>query len=579
MAYFIRKEPIRKGKNAGDVRLRIVNSVYDPQKGYGIHRNHKNLGLMSELARQFEDPIAHFTEECEKLNGEAMTASLEEIDDRDFSFNVGCFLVDAMLRKMDAEKLIGPAFFDYRGKLKPYDVMADLILSRVVCPTSKRKAYLEVIPSLYKKYCEKASLDQIYDVLKLLGSQYIDVIDAYNIRFARNYTRDLDTVLFDGTNFFFEIDLETDFLKKGKSKEERKLPLLGMGLMLDAQGIPLMMGLYPGNEAEPQHAMSIVKHLNDTNILTRKMIFVADKAHLTGESVIRYTNTGYGFIISKSAKQLDKDTEKWMLEERTEVMSGSTLAYVEEYRTVTDSDGEVKYRYKTTKTMHTYEFEDSGGTTVRKEVPVKIVATYNPALARKKNAEISRQEAKARSSTKSQARKDILGDSGKYVCIKDRDGGKAEASVNEDMISHDRLIAGYNLLITTELDMDDEEIYSRYHELQEIERSFRLLKSQLEARPVYLSSEDAIKGHFLINYLSLFLLRTIQKKELKKPVSIEEMFDFIRKFNVAKDGSNNYICLAKKSPMTEYVKELTGLPSLRYPTKKMLDAYFTKFHF
>lgn len=579
MAYFLKKESIKNGKNAGDVRLRIVDSVYDPKKGYGVHKNYKNLGLMSELKKQYEDPEGHFAEECAKLNEETRVSLMQEIDDQDFSFNVGCFLVDAMMRKLNAEKLVNMAFLDYRGKMKPFDVLSDLVLARVVNPVSKRRTYLEVLPTLYRRRCENMSLDQIYDVLKLLGSQYIDVIDAFNIVFARKYTRDLNNTLFDGTNFYFEIDLETDFQKKGPSKEDKKLPLVGMSLMLDAQGIPLLMELYPGNEAEPQHAMSMVKHLNDTEILTKKIIFVADKAHMTGESIIKYTNTNYGFIISKSAKQLDEETEKWMLEEKTDVKSGDKIAYTEEYKEVKDEKGEVKYRYKTTKTMHTYEFVDSSGATVKKEVPIKIVATFNPSLAKKKQIEITREEMKAKKKTKWQAKKDIMGDSGKYVDIIEEKGKKVKVKVNQEKIEHDRLVAGYNLLITSELDMNDEDIYNRYHELQEVERSFRLLKSQLEARPVYLSSENGIKGHFLINYIALLLLRTIQKKELKKRVSIEDMIDYIRKFQVAKDGNDNYICLMKKSPMTDFVKELTKLPPLRYPSKKMLDAYFTQFHF
>lgn len=579
MAFFVKQEPITKGKHSGDIRLRIVNSTYDSSKGYGVHKNYKVLGLLSELKKQYKDPIEHFAKEAKELTLQEKNAHAIEIDAEVFKFNVGCFLPNAMLNKLNLKKLINLAFLSYRGEISPYDAMADLILSRIVCPTSKRKAYLEIIPSLYKKYCENASLNQIYSLLQLLGSQYIDVIDAFNICYARKYKRNVDTLLFDGTNFYFEIDCETDFLKNGKSKENKPQPLLGMGLMLDSEGVPLMMELYSGNEAEPEHAMSIVRHLHDANILTKKMIIVADKAHMTGESIIKYTNTGHGFIISKSPKQLDAETEKWMLEEETQVFNADKLAYVEKYEDVRDKQGNLLYRYKVTKTTRTFEFEDDNGNKVKKEVPVQILATYNESLHKKKVAEITKQVAKAKTMSKAQAKKNILGDSGKYVNLVKKDGETAKVEINQDKIDEDTLLAGYNLIITSEINLEPQDLYDKYHELQEIEHSFRLLKSQLEARPVYVSTEDAIKGHFLINYLSLFIMKIIQKKEFKNAFSMEEIIDFVRKFEMVKDGHNDYICTAKKSEMTEYIKALTNIPSLRYPSKKVVDSYFENFKF
>ncbi len=157
--------------------------------------------------------------------------------------------------------------------------------------------------------------------------------------------------------------------------------------------------------------------------------------------------------------------------------------------------------------------------------------------------------------------------------------GKIKVSLNEKAIKKDLELAGYNLLVTSEVNMSASEIYSAYHNLWRIEESFRIMKSQLDARPVYLQKEETITGHFLICYLAVLLTRILQIKVLSNRSCSEELFDFFRGFKVAKISEKRYINLTRSSDFVTSFSERTGLPLASYflsesQIKKMLSHKF-----
>ena len=125
--------------------------------------------------------------------------------------------------------------------------------------------------------------------------------------------------------------------------------------------------------------------------------------------------------------------------------------------------------------------------------------------------------------------------------------GKVKVTMNEDLIKKSLELAGYNMLVTSEISMPAKDIYNAYHNLWRIEESFRIMKSQLDARPVYLQKEDTIVGHFLICYLAVLLARLLQFKVLENNYSSEDIFDFIHDFRVAQISERKYINLTKSN--------------------------------
>ena len=173
-----------------------------------------------------------------------------------------------------------------------------------------------------------------------------------------------------------------------------------------------------------------------------------------------------------------------------------------------------------------------------------------------------------------------LGDSAKYVRItsRDKDGKKIKPviEIDQEKLDEDLKYAGYNLMVTSELDMDPHQVYQTYHSLWKIEESFRILKSYLDARPVYARKRETVYGHFLICYLSLFLLRVLEIKVFKNRINSYDLIHFIRDFRVVRGGDGSYINISRDQAVNEHVKELTGMANLDalYLSEKEVEDIF-----
>ena len=174
-----------------------------------------------------------------------------------------------------------------------------------------------------------------------------------------------------------------------------------------------------------------------------------------------------------------------------------------------------------------------------------------------------------------------LGDSAKYIKVinKDKDGKKIKPliEIDQDKIDEDLRYAGYNLLVTSELSMEPLQVYHTYHGLWKIEESFRITKSFLDARPVYVQKKETIYGHFLICYLSLFLLRVLEIKVFKNKINSYDLIHFMRDFRIVSKGDGSYINISREQAVNEKVKEVTGLTNLDalYLSEKEVEIFST----
>jgi len=447
------------------------------------------------------------------------------------------------------------------------DLMEALIYSRAVDPCSKLKTCHDVLPKLYESY--NLSYDQILDGVEYMGSEYEKIIEIFNHQVNHKYPTDTSTTYFDCTNFYFEIDKEDEFRKKGPSKENRHDPIVGLGLLLDANQIPIGMKLYPGNESEKPVIRDVISKLKERNQISGKTVIVADKGLNCAENIITALKNKNGYLFSKSVKQLP-DTEKtWLL-----LKDG--------YKKVLDNQGKLLYLFKECIDEFPYTYTDKNGKKHTVRLREKRVVTYSPKLAEKKKHEIKKMVEKAKILKAYQAKKSEFGECSKYVvfCCTDEKGnaadGKVKAEINQDAIKKDLMLADYNLFVTSEIKMKAEDIYSTYHNLWRIEESFKVMKSYLDARPVYLQKTASIHGHFLICYITILLFRLLQFKVLNNKYCTENLINFIREFRIVKMERNKYVNLLSYS---NFIKNLAGdlkLPFLNYflndsQIKKMLN--------
>ena len=436
-----------------------------------------------------------------------------------------------------------------------FDMMSALIYARAVHPCSKLKTYIEVIPKLFEKH--DFSLNQIYSGLGYIGSEYEKIIEIFNHQVSQKYPFDTSHSYFDCTNFYFEIDKEDEFRLKGPSKENKKEPIVGMGLLLDANQIPIGMKLYPGNESEKPIIRNIIDDLKQSSHISGRTIQVADKGLNCFNNIMHALKSGDGYIFSKSVKNLPETEKTWVLLEN-------------DYVDVKNKKGEVLYRIKDCVDDFSYTYTDDTGHKKTLKLTEKRIVTFNPKLAEKQTYEINRQVEKAKKLRACEAKKSEYGDSSKYVTFvsTDKKGtkttGKSKVEINEKAIENAKKLAGYNMLITSEIRMTASEIYAAYHNLWRIEESFRIMKSQLDARPVFMQKQETITGHFLICYLAVLLTRLLQIHTLKDEYGTEEIFDFIRDFRIAKIADRKYINLTRSSSFIKELSCLTGLPLTSY---------------
>lgn len=551
MAYFLK---IAKQKDR--TYLAIYESFYHHGKKGTAHRCYKSLGSVeSHIANGISDPVAHFREEVAALNRARKEVGVRKISDKSPVVYLGHFPLKCILDKLRVKTYVDYFKLAKDFKYDLYELLSSLIYARSVYPCSKNRTYHEVLPSLYGSY--DFSYDQLLDGLSFIGNDYEKFIEIFTVRVGEVFGIDTAKSYFDCTNFYFEIDREDDFRRKGPSKEGRKDPIVGLGLLLDSRQIPIGMKMYPGNESEKPMLRDVIAQLKRTNHIAGKTIHVADKGLNCAQNIAYSKMNGDGYLFSKSVVGLPEKEKTWVLLDA-------------DFSEVRDKSGKVLYRYKSCVDKFPYTVEREG-----KDVTVhlteKRLLTYNPSLATKKRCEINRMTEKARSLCLSKAKKSDCGEAGKYLDFTDGKGNKATISLNQEAVDKDLRFAGYNLIVTSEIHMTDQDIYGTYHNLWRMEESFKIMKSDLDVRPVFLHREDTIKGHFLICYLTVLLERILQFKILGDNYSTAEIFGFIKNFKATK-AESKYI---NTTTYTDFINDLAKSLHLPLTNYYLSDTQIT----
>ena len=577
MAHFLRQEKKKKG-----LYLQMYDSYWDKDLKQSRTKNVMAFGYVEDLiSDEIPDPVAYYKEFVKQKNEERSAVFAEETRPRAFTapveYNLGHFLLHTLLEELNVREVIDILSAQMRFQFNIYDMLAQLIFARVISPCSKSKTVSTVFPHLYNS--SPISEDQVYDGLAFIGASYKKYIELFNHCYEQHYQRDFSNVFFDCTNYYFEIDLPCEDKQKGPSKENRHDPIIGQALLLDADLVPLAMQMYPGNESEKPHIRKIIEEMKNRYKVSGKTVQVADKGLNCARNIYAAVKEGDdGYIFSKSihGRNLSEKEKKWVVLENKENVWVNYM----------DKDGNLLYRLKSCVDTFSYQFKETDPKTGEEVVTTfsvteKRIVSYNPALAKKQKTEILKMADKASNyTTYKKMTRDELGDSAKYVKItnKDKTGKKIKPmiEIDQEKIDEDLKYAGYNLLVTSELDMDPLQVYQTYHNLWKIEESFRITKSYLDARPVYVQKRETIYGHFLICYLSLFLLRVLEIKVFKNKINSYDLMHFIRDLRIVKSGEESYINISRDQTVNEKVKELTGLTNLDalYLTEKEVENIF-----
>jgi len=531
-----------KQKN-GRINLSIVHGYRDPVTKKIKHKVIENLGYVDEYLDRYEDPVAHFKEVAR-----IRTQKMEEEEARK-EIPLGSVFADELMEENeDAMRSLGflPLSSIYhelkldqflinrqRSKSMDYslnDVMQLLVYTRVLFPGSKRASFLQKENLAGSFNC---NWFDVYRALDYFAAFREDLLLHLHEQVRINYKRKTHVVFYDVTNYYFEIDKEDDFRRKGFCKHNTRNPLVQMGLLLDADAIPITYRLFKGNTHDSQTMMPLLQETREAYGLGR-IIVIADKGLNSGDNVAFLMAKGDGFIFSQKIRGADQNFQTYVFDQK---------GYVKMQGVVKQADtwGE-QAAFCMKSRPYPQKFWVTFADDIKRQIPldVKQIVCYNELYARRqrhKRAEVLEKAQKIVANPKRYSKKEASG-ALRYVknieynpetgeCI----NTKRIPHLDMDKITEDEKYDGYYAIITSEVSMPDHEVAKAYHGLWEIERSFRITKSNLQSRPVFVSLKKRIEGHFLTCYIALLILRLLSKR-LKGKYAPEQIIESLKKYQV-----------------------------------------------
>lgn len=530
MAYYLRVTNKNKGKY-----LQIYETFRIKGTKNVKSKCFKSLGYEKELiSDEIKNPIEYYKNYIISLNTDkelqkAMN-KVEKITDENKTINIGTSLVKAVFKSLNLEAIFKAFGIIYNRRFNHFDIFQDLVCARILEPKSKLYTYNEILPIINPKI--QYSLDDVYAFLNDFGSRYESVIELINASLAKKYRSNTSITFFDCTNFYFEIDKADDLRAKGPSKENRKDPIIGMGLLLDRNCIPITMQMYPGNESEIPILKKCVESAKKQNYIINRTIRVADKGLNCGSNIFEALSSGDGYIFSKSVIKLSEKEKVWVDLEND---------YIE-----TVENGVTVFKIKSCVDDFLYDFKDKDGRKKSFNVKEKRIVYWSKKLYDKKMLELDKLETKVKNLSLSKVKREKYNAFASYIDFVGLDKygeitDKTVIKINKEKLEKDRKYAGFNMIVTSEIQAIDKDIYDVYHNLWRIEETFRILKTNLDARPVYVQKENTIYGHFLVCYSSILVLRILQFLIYKNQIKSSELLEFIKSFNVFKIDNNLYI--------------------------------------
>lgn len=532
-----------KNKKTGRTYLYIADGYHDKEKGYTKTVTIQSLGYLDVLEKEFDDPIAHFSNIVKQMNEEKkeknlsipMQISLKEnlkIDTNN-SYNFGYAALSKIYHELEIDKFLIHKFKARNvSEFKINNIMKLLVFARALFPDSKKSTY-ENKDIFFEN--TNFSLDEVYNALTYI-EPFKDQIQKYIYdHIQEQYKPSNECVFYDVTNYYFEIDDPDEIRKKGVCKEHRPNPIVQMGLFMDTLGLPMCYKLFKGNTTDCLTLKPMVQELQK-NYNVGKVIVVADKGLNTGNNIAYNKAIGNGYVMSLSIRGANAKMKEYVLKE-----DGYTYNAEKTY----------KKKSRLCPREITITKRDSNGKEVKTKMNVdeKQVIFWSADYA--KRAKMERQPAidKAKDligNVQKYNKKNCVGAS-KYVkhLVFDKHTGeiieaKSKLSLDEDKVAEEEKYDGYYMIVTSEMYKTDDEIIDIYRGLWRIEETFKVTKSELAARPVYVSRKEHIEAHFLTCYIALVLSRVLQHK-LDKKYSVGKILESLSKCNCSHIENNYYL--------------------------------------
>ena len=501
--------------------LVIEEKYRDKEKKQSRTKHHKTLGYVHDLQKEFPDPIAHFKEVVAQMNLEKKKAKrltleidLEEKlpEESHARYNVGYAVIMKIYHELELNR-----FFNNKARHEAFEyntnsIMQLLTITRILHPSSKKRSY-EYKDMFFERF--DFALHDIYRALSHFSKIGLECQRFISDKIHEKFGRDTTLMYFDVTNFHFEIDEQDDMRRYGKEKNNRPDPIVQMALAMDADGIPLYYKLFPGNTHDSKTFISVFRDVC-VKFAPGRVIAVADMG-CTSSNNIYFLKGGdrdrrvNGYVFSFSIRKGSEKFKEYVIND---------TGYTDRNGKALDKD----FDYKIKSRVHVREIKVTmkNGSQKSMLIEEKQVVYWSKNYADKARAERAETIKKALdiiADPQKHNRSTVKGASSYIQNITyDKKTGEIYAETgkmlifNEDKANEDAKYDGYYCIISSELDMADQRIIEIYRGLSDIEDNFKVSKSDLDIRPVHVSRKDRINAHVLTCFISLVILRLIQKK-------------------------------------------------------------------
>ena len=557
---------LKISRNAkGRASLSICEKYRDPITRKPKDRIIRSLGFADTYDHLYDDPIAHFRDVVKQMNEEQKhVSSLSVLIDMDEALvpdssdlkNVGYGFIKRIYKALEIDKFWKGVAKKENTNIELEKIFSLLVFMRIIRPGSKKDTY-EHRDMLFESF-EDIKLDDVYRAL--------DYYTKYDAEFqvwlydhsAPLYKRNIRTTYFDCTNYYYdiskpdidELDEDGNVLKKryrkyGPEKNHRKDPIIEMGLLIDADAIPLSYGLFPGNESEKVNMLPIIKKAKSRFGLERTIV-VADRGLNTSDNIFylngnnkKENNPRDGYVYGQSIRGADKEFKKWCIDP-------------EGYQNdkITDGCDTIIFRHKSRiypKTIHVNVDKDTDHPK-KKEITVdqKQMVYYSQKYAEKQALERQRAIQRAEDLIRHPKKYDKVSAKGasgyvKNIAFNKETGEVIDLNLELDVekIEEESKYDGYYSIVTSELNMSDIEIRKIYKGLSRIEETFRITKSELDTRPIHVTTNEHIESHFTTCFAAITLLRLLEIS-LGNKYPAPQIIESLRQFNCVNISSNIY---------------------------------------
>lgn len=545
-----------KSKNAESF---YITKGYINDKGVSTSTIVRKLGTLKELLEEHgptrDDVMAWAREEArietEKYKKEMQNKSVQitfhadrQIPyDQQVFYRGGYLFLQSIYYRLQLDKTCRKLRDKYKFKYDINAILSDMIYARILEPSSKRSSF-----SVANEFLEKPSyqLHDIYRALDVLGKE-CDLIQSEVYKNSHLLGKRNDKILYyDCTNYYFEIEQEDGDKKYGKSKEHRPNPIVQMGLFMDADGIPLAFSLFPGN-ANEQTSLKPLEEKILSDFGCQKFIYCSD-AGLGSEKIRTYNHMGErAFIVTQSIKKLPAEDKAWALDKTG-------------FKRVSD-DKPIDISALPEDDIGLY-YKDEPYTP--QKLHQRLIITYSPKYARYQKTIRDRQVERAQimlDSGKAKRSRKNPNDPGRFIgkiaTTEDGEAAKIYPYLDEKKIEDEALYDGLYAVSTDLLDDDVSEILKVSEGRWEIEECFKIMKTDFEARPVFLQNETRIKAHFLTCFLSLIIYRYLEK-EIGNTYTCDTILDTLKGMNFASIQGQGFVPLYKRNELTDILHQTCG---------------------